>query len=264
MSSILVSNDDGITGPGLLPLKDALGAVGEVTVIVPDRQRSTSGHAKTMHKPLRIQKTNLTDGSSAYSSTGAPSDCVALAVLGFLPTIPDLVISGINLGANVGHDITYSGTLAAAFEGTISGIPSIAASLDTYEDGDFTYAARFVARLAREVLTRGLPRNVLLNVNVPNVPRREIAGVEITRLGKRLYHDELIRRKDPRGRDYYWIGGERPSGRADDEGTDIWALASNCVSITPIQLDMTEYGFAEDLRVWDVVRGAASAEPSQG
>jgi 5'-nucleotidase len=264
MSSILVSNDDGITGPGLLPLKQALAAVGEVTIIVPDRQRSASGHTKTMHKPLRIQETSLADGSFAYSSTGAPSDCVALAVLGFLPTMPDLVISGINLGANVGHDITYSGTLAAAFEGTISGIPSIAASLDTYEGGDFSYAARFVASLAREVLTRGLPKDVLLNVNVPNVPQEEIAGVKITRLGRRLYRDELIRRKDPRGRDYYWIGGERPSGRTDDEGTDIWALASNCVSITPIQLDMTDYEFVERLRTWDVVRGAPPAERPQG
>jgi 5'-nucleotidase len=264
MSSILVSNDDGIAGPGLVPLKHALGTVGEVTVIVPDRQRSASGHAKTMHKPLRMHEISLADGSFAYSSTGAPSDCVALAVLGFLPTVPDLVISGINLGANVGHDITYSGTLAAAFEGTISGIPSVAASLDTYEGGDFTFAARFVARLAQEVLTRGLPKNVLLNVNVPNVPQREIAGVEITRLGKRLYWDKLIRRKDPRGRDYYWIGGERPSGRADDEGTDIWALASNCVSITPIQLDMTDHGFVEELRGWNVARGATSDERSQG
>jgi 5'-nucleotidase len=264
MSTILVSNDDGITGPGLLPLKQALTAVGEVTVIVPDRQRSASGHAKTMHKPLRILETTLADGSLAYTSTGAPSDCVALAVLGFLTTMPDLVISGINLGANVGHDITYSGTLAAAFEATISGIPSIAASLDTYEGGDFSYAAQFVANLAQEVLTRGLPKNVLLNVNVPNVPQRDIAGVEITRLGRRLYRDELIKRKDPRGRDYYWIGGERPTGHTDDEGTDIWALASNCVSITPIQLDMTDYEFAEKLRAWDVVRGAASAERSQG
>jgi 5'-nucleotidase len=258
MSHILVSNDDGITGPGLLPLKQALDAIGEVTVVVPDRQRSASGHAKTMHKPLRIQKVNLADGSAAYSSTGAPSDCVALAVLGLLPTTPDIVISGINLGANVGHDITYSGTLAAAFEGTISDIPSIAASLDTYEGGDFTYAAHFVARLAVEVLTRGLPDNVLLNVNVPNVPQQEIAGAEVTRLGRRLYRDELIRRKDPRGRDYYWIGGKRPTGHAD-EGTDIWALASNRVSVTPIHLDMTDYRFAEELKAWDVVSEATSS-----
>jgi 5'-nucleotidase len=252
MTSILVSNDDSISGPGLLPLKHALDQVGEVTIIAPDRQWSHSGHSKTMHKPLRIQEISLADGSPAYSSSGSPADCIALAVLGFLPQLPDLVVSGINLGANVGQDITYSGTLAAAFEGTVSGIPSIAASLDSYEAGDFTYAAHFVARLAREVLTRGLPKAVLLNVNVPHVPEGEIAGVEITKLGSRLYRDELIRRKDPRGRDYYWIGGERPTGDPSIEGTDIWALASNRVSITPLHLDVTDHGFMDELKAWGI------------
>jgi 5'-nucleotidase len=250
MSKILVSNDDGVNSLGLFRLKQALDSVGTVTVIAPDRERTASGHAKTMHKPLRMVQVELADGSLAYSSSGSPSDCVALAVLGFLPELPDLVVSGINLGANVGHDITYSGTLAAAFEGTISGIPSIAASLATYEHGDFGQAARFVASLSREVLARGLPANVLLNVNVPSVPEDQIAGVEITRLGRRLYRDQLIKRKDPRGRDYYWIGGERPTGHAQDEGTDIWALARNCISVTPIHLDMTDHGFIEELRSW--------------
>jgi 5'-nucleotidase len=252
MTSILVSNDDGIHGPGLLPLKRALTRLGEVTIIAPDRQWSTSGHAKTMHKPLRIQQVTLPDGSLAYASSGAPSDCVALAVLGFLPTQPDLVISGINLGANVGQDITYSGTLAAAFEGTISGIPSIAASLNTYEEADFAYAASFVAKLARKVLDHGLPTNVLLNVNVPAVPREQIAGVEITRLGKRYYRDKLVRRKDPRGQPYYWIGGPRPTGDSGEEGTDFWALASHRVSVTPIQLDLTDRSFIEELKAWRI------------
>jgi 5'-nucleotidase len=253
MTSILVSNDDGIGGPGLLPLKQALDHLAEVTVIAPDRQWSASGHAKTMHKPLRIQQIAMADGSHAYSTSGAPSDCVALAVLGFLPKLPDLVVSGINLGANVGHDITYSGTLAAAFEGTLSGIPSIAASLDTYDDaGDFTYAADFAARLASEVISRGLPKGVLLNVNVPHIPREQIVGVEITRLGSRLYRDELVRRQDPRGRDYYWIGGERPTGDAGEQGTDIWALAAKRVSITPIHLDMTDQNFMEELKTWNL------------
>jgi 5'-nucleotidase len=250
MTRILVTNDDGIGGPGLLPLKQALSRVGEVTIIAPDRQWTASGHAKTMHKPLRVQEVALCDGSPAYSSSGAPSDCVALAVLGFLPQPPDLVVSGINQGGNVGHDITYSGTLAAAFEGTVSGIPSIAASLDTHEDGDFGPAAQFVASLAGQVLTRGLPKTILLNVNVPNVPGDQLEGVEITRLGQRLYRDQLIKRQDPRGRDYYWIGGPRPTGDVNEEGTDIWALASKRVSVTPIHLDMTDYGFIEDLKAW--------------
>lgn len=250
MKNILVSNDDGINSPGLFRLKQALDSVGEVTVIATDRDRTASGHTKTMHKPLRIKEVQFPDGSLAYSSSGATSDCVALAVLGFLPRLPDLVVSGINFGANVGHDITYSGTLAAAFEGTVSGIPSIAASLDTYEEGDFRYAARFVAHLAQEVMARGLPPNVLLNVNVPNVPEDEIAGVEITKLGRRLYRDQLIKRQDPRGRDYYWIGGERPTGVAEDEGTDIWALAGKRISVTPIHLDLTAHSFIKELRSW--------------
>ena len=252
MTSILVSNDDGIEGPGLLPLKQALERVGEVTLIAPDKQWTASGHAKTMHKPLRIREVTLTDGSLAYSSNGAPSDCVALAILGILPNLPDLVVSGINLGANVGSDITYSGTLAAAFEGTVFGIPSIAANLDTYDNGDFDYAAHFVTRLAAEVLARGLPQRTLLNVNVPNVPQDKIAGVEITRLGRRLYRDQLVKRKDPRGRDYYWIGGERPTGDTNQEGTDIWALAANRVSITPLHLDLTDRDFIEELKAWRI------------
>jgi 5'-nucleotidase len=255
MTDILVSNDDGINAAGLFHLKQALDHVGEVTVIAPDREWPTSGHAKTMHKPLRISEVSLPDGSLAYVSSGAPSDCIALAVLGFMSRVPELVVSGINLGANVGHDIRYSGTVAAAIEGTISGIPSIAASLDTYEDGDFRYAARFVAYLARLVLAHGLPRNVLLNVNVPSVASEEIAGVEITSLGRRVYRDELIRRQDPRGKSYYWIGGERPGGIAEDEGTDIWALARRRISITPIHLDMTDYELIEELRSWRIETG---------
>ncbi len=252
MNSILVSNDDGINAPGFLTLKQALDDVGEVTVIAPDRRWTASGHAKTMHKPLRINEETLPDGSLAYVSNGSPADCIALAVLGFVPRLPDLVVSGINLGANVGSDILYSGTVSAAVEGTISGIPSLAASLDTYEDGDFEYAAHFMASLAQEVLSRGLPRNVLLNVNVPSASGQEIAGVEITRLGQRLYRDKLLERRDPRGRPYYWIGGETPSGFAEDEGTDIWALARKCISITPIHLDMTDHRFAENLRDWGI------------
>jgi len=252
MTNILVSNDDGINSPGLFHLKQALDTVGEVTVMAPDREWTASGHAKTMHKPLRISEVKLPDGSPAYVSNGAPSDCITLAVLGILPQLPDLVVSGINLGANVGHDITYSGTVAAAIQGTISGIPSLAASLDTYEDGDFRYAARFVASLAQQVLVHGLPPNILLNANVPSVPPGDIAGVEITKLGRRLYRDELIRRQDPRGQDYYWIGGERPSGFDDDEGTDIWALARKRISITAIHLDMTDYQFIEELRGWKI------------
>lgn len=250
---ILVTNDDGIDSPGLLALKQALEEVGEVVVIAPDHNWSAAGHTKTMHKPLRVEEVKLADGSPAYASNGAPSDCVALGVLGFLERNPDLVVSGINEGPNLGHDITYSGTVAAAMEGVIAGIPSIAVSLADYEVGlenkTFFYAAQFVGRFVKTILAEGLRGDLLLNVNIPNLPREEIRGVEITRLGKRIYKDILIKRQDPRGRTYYWIGGEPPTGVAE-KGTDIWAIAEKRISITPIKLDMTEHGLMDRLKGW--------------
>jgi 5'-nucleotidase len=248
---ILVTNDDGVDAPGLLSLQQALQEVGEVTVFAPDHNWSAAGHTKTMHKPLRVDQATLSDGTSVYTTTGAPSDCVALVILGILDDQPDLVVSGINQGANVGRDITYSGTIAAAMEAVIFGIPALAVSLDSYESQDFAYAARFAARLVKLVLGHGLPSNTFLNVNVPAVPQEQIASVKITRLGQRVYRDKLVERQDPRGRNYYWIGGEPPTG-VPEEGTDIWALANNCVSITPLHLDMTEYQMIEELRRWEL------------
>jgi len=245
----LVTNDDGVNAPGLLILQKALREVGEVTVFAPDHNWSAAGHTKTMHKPLRVNQTTLPDGTMAYTSNGAPSDCVALAMLGILPRKPDLVVSGINQGANLGQDITYSGTVAAAMEAVIFGIPAIAVSLNSYESEDFAYAARFAVRLVELVLERGLPPSTFLNVNVPAVPQEKIAGIKITRLGKRVYSDALMERQDPRGQNYYWIGGEPPCGVAE-EGTDIWALANNYVSITPLHLDMTQYQMMEELKRW--------------
>jgi 5'-nucleotidase len=248
---ILITNDDGVDASGLLLLQEALQEVGEVTVFAPDHNWSAAGHTKTMHKPLRVNQTTLPDGTMAYTSNGAPSDCVALAVLGILPRKPDLVVSGINQGANLGQDITYSGTVAAAMEAVIFGMPAIAVSLDSYESEDFAYAARFATRLVKLVLEHGLPPTTFLNVNVPAVPQDEIAGIRITRLGRRVYRDALVKRQDPRGRSYYWIGGQPPRG-VDEEGTDIWALANNYVSVTPLHLDMTEYQMVEELRRWEL------------
>lgn len=246
---ILVTNDDGVDAPGLLALQQALQEIGEVTVFAPDHNWSAAGHTKTMHKPLRVSQATLPDGTLAYSTTGAPSDCVALVILGILDHQPDLVVSGVNQGANVGHDITYSGTIAAAMEAVIFGIPALAVSLDSYQSHDFAYAARFAARLVKLVLERGLPPNTFLNVNVPAVHQDEIADVKITRLGKRVYSDKLVERQDPRGRNYYWIGGEPPTG-VPEEGTDIWALANKYVSITPLHLDMTDCQMMEELGRW--------------
>lgn len=252
MSLILLTNDDGVNSPGLLALKQAMQAVGELVVFAPDHNWSAAGHGKTMHKPLRVHEAKLSDGSPALITNGGPADCVALAMLGVLPRQPDLVISGINLGANVAQDMTYSGTVAAALEGLISGIPAIAISLAIRDSGatDFLCAARFAATLARKVLESGR-NDVLLNVNVPAITGNEIVGVEITRLGKRIYRDVLVERQDPRGRKYYWIGGEPPMGVIED-GTDIAALAANKISVTPLQLDLTAHHMLNELRSWQL------------
>jgi len=247
---ILLTNDDGVDSPGLLALQQGLQGVGEIVVFAPDHNWSVAGHGKTMHKPLRVRQVKLADGSAALATNGRPSDCVALAVLGVLPRQPDLVISGINPNANVAQDMTYSGTVAGALEAHISGIPAIAISLATKEDSlpDFGGAARFAAILARRILANGR-KDLLLNVNVPALPWAEIAGVEVTRLGKRIYRDVLDAREDPRGQKYYWIGGEPPSG-VIEEGTDVAALAANKISVTPLQLDLTAYHMFDELQSW--------------
>lgn len=246
---ILVTNDDGIDSEGLIALKTALAAVGEVLVIAPDHNWSAAGHTKTMHKPLRVTRVAMLDGEYGYACDGTPSDCVALSMLGFGGDRPSLVVSGINKGANMGGDITYSGTVAAAMESVVSGVPGIAISLASYREWDFKIAAEFGARLAGRILQHGLEPDVLLNVNVPHVARHEINGVMVTRLGKRIYRDKLIERQDPFGRSYYWIGGEEPTGETE-EGTDIAALANNCISITPIHMDLTNYALIEKLKSW--------------
>ncbi len=247
---ILLTNDDGIDSPGLLALKQAVEEIGEVVVVAPDHNWSAAGHTKTMHKPLRVNHTTLADGSPAYTTTGTPSDCVTLALMGILQRPPDLVISGINNGHNLGQDLTYSGTVTAAMEAVIDGVPAVAVSFGARQ-GDFSYTARFAASLAALVLDKGLPSGILLNVNVPALPPEKVRGVEITRLGKRVYRDSLVERTDPYGRAYYWIGGDPPSGVAE-EGTDIWAIANDCISITPIHLDMTEYRALEELKGWQI------------
>lgn len=246
---ILVTNDDGVHSPGLFALKQALEAVGEVTVFAPDRNWSAAGHSKTMHKPLRIYRAALSDGSQAYTTNGAPSDCVGLALLGAIPARPDLVVSGINQGANLGHDITYSGTVAGAMEAVVFGIPAIAVSLDAREWSDFRAVTAVVTALARLILDHGLPPNTLLNVNAPPLPSDAVRGPVVTRLGQRVYRDVLIERIDPKGQPYYWIGGEPPTGIVED-GTDFGAVANGYISVTPLSMDMTAVSFQETLRGW--------------
>jgi 5'-nucleotidase len=251
VAHILVTNDDGVDAAGLMSLTQALRDLGKVTVLAPDKNWSASGHVKTMHRPLRVRQMRLADGTPALAADGAPSDCVALAVLGLVAEPVDLVVSGINPHANVGHDVTYSGTVTAAMEAAISGLAGMAVSLDSGENAvderDYSVAAGVARDLASRVLVEGLPAGVLLNVNVPD---RELKGIRITRQGLRVYRDALVKREDPRGRPYYWIGGEAPTG-VEDEGTDFWALANGYVSITPLQLDLTAHVLIDAFRGWE-------------
>jgi 5'-nucleotidase len=234
---ILVCNDDGIYAAGLRALEEALQPLGEVWVVAPDREQSATSHSLNLHRPLRVEEV----GARRLAVDGTPTDCVNLAVNGILPARPALVVSGINHGGNLGDDITYSGTVSAAMEGTLLGVPSFAISLVTRErGGDFGAAARFAARLATVVLELGLPRDTLLNVNVPSLPPSELRGYAVTRQGRRRYGDAIVEKVDPRGKKYYWIGGD-DLGFVAEEGTDCSATASGYISVTPLHLDLTNY-----------------------
>ena len=251
---ILVTNDDGVQAPGLLRLAQELRSLGRVTVFAPDHNWSASGHVKTMHRPLRVHEEILADGSTALSTDGAPSDSVALALLGVVKEKIDLVVSGINPHENIGHDVTYSGTVTAAMEAVIGGVPGMAVSLHAPDDFhgtlDYSMAARVGRRVAARLLAGGLPPGVFLNVNVPYLKETEIKGFMVTRQGLRLYRDALDPRIDPRGRPYYWIGGQVPTG-VDEAGTDFGALKAGYVSITPMQLDLTALQALEEMKEWD-------------
>ena len=257
MTRILVTNDDGVTSPGLLALANEMRQLGEVTILAPDRNWSASGHVKTMHRPLRVKEVMLDGGITALASDGAPSDCVALALLGLVEQKIDLVVSGINPNANIGHDVTYSGTVTAAMEGVISGIPGVAVSLDSPDNHlgllDYGPAARAACKITAALMANGFPKETVVNINVPYLPEEEIKGIQITRQGLRVYRDELLKREDPRGKNYYWIGGQAPIG-VEEDGTDYGAMKSGYVSLTPIQLDLTAYQAMDGLKTinWEM------------
>jgi len=250
---ILVTNDDGVQAPGLLALAQEMRKLGQVIVFAPDHNWSASGHVKTMDRPLRVRETTLADGSAAFTSDGAPSDCVALPLLGFVKEEIELVVSGINPNANIGHDVTYSGTVTAAMEAVISGVRGIAVSLHSPEGFkgqlDYSTAAVVARRVAEKTISDDLPEGVVLNINVPYLKENELKGTMITRQGLRVYRDALDQRIDPRGKPYYWIGGEAPTG-VDEPGTDFGALTEGYVSITPLQLDLTNYKAMDFLKKW--------------
>jgi 5'-nucleotidase len=251
---ILVTNDDGIQAPGLIALAQAMKPLGKVTVFAPDRNWSASGHVKTLERPIRVTETMLPDGTSAFMSDGAPSDCVALPLLGFVDKV-DLVVSGINPFSNIGHDVTYSGTVTAAMEAVIAGVPGVAFSLASQDKPantptDYGPAGQIAEAVVKKVLEGGLLEGVVFNVNIPYLSVETMKGIMITRQGLRVYRDALDRRVDPRGRPYYWIGGEAPTG-VNEEGTDVGALAAGYVSVTPLQLDLTNYKAMDVLKSWE-------------
>jgi 5'-nucleotidase len=224
-----------------------------VSILAPDRNWSASGHVKTIDRPLRVREVQLADGSLAWAADGAPSDCVALAINGFLADKVDVVVSGINPYANLGHDVTYSGTVTCAMESAIWGVPAVAVSVDSPDNhlGSVEYAPAtdYARRIVREVLKNGLPAETLLNVNVPYLAADLIKGIQITRQGLRVYHDKVDKRIDPRNRPYYWVIGDIPTG-VSERGTDIGALGEGYVSVTPVQLDLTAYRFLSELNAW--------------
>jgi 5'-nucleotidase len=242
---ILLSNDDGYFAPGLAHLADALADLGEVTVVAPERDRSGASNSLTLDRPLAVRRS----ANGFLFVNGTPTDCVHLAVTGLLEEVPDIVVSGINLGANMGDDTIYSGTVAAATEGFLLGIPSIALSLTSKAGRHFPTAARIARDLVRRFQTQPVEHPVLLNVNVPDMPFEALAGVEITRLGKRHKAEGVVKVENPRGEMMYWIGA---AGAAQDAGpgTDFHAVAANSVSVTPLQIDLTHSHQISYIKDW--------------
>jgi 5'-nucleotidase len=244
---ILVTNDDGITAPGLHALCVALAELGEVTIVAPDAEQSAVGHAITTMTPLRIKKVPLEGGTFGYAVNGTPADCVRLAILTICPTPPDLVVSGINLGPNTATNVIYSGTVSAATEARILRIPSIAVSLATFKDPIWETPAAFARQIAGDVLANGLPDKVLLNINVPNIPLAKVKGIRVTRQGNSGYNERYEMRSDPRNVPYYWQAGTYRMTDVDEE-TDARAVDEGYVSVTPVSFDLTAHEFLTDFR----------------
>jgi 5'-nucleotidase len=236
VGNILVTNDDGVHSQGVIALFRAVKSLGDAYIIAPDRERSAAGHSLTLHRPLKVEEIR----DHVFSINGTPTDCVTLGINKVLPEKPFLVVSGINKGANLGDDITYSGTVSAAIEGTIFGIPSLAFSLTNGKHYHFDTASFYVLKIVSLVLDHSLPYDTLLNVNIPNLPRDEIRGMKITRQGKRVYNNSIQETYNPWGEKHYWIGGGKPYWERGED-TDIDAVNANYISVTPIHLDLTNY-----------------------
>lgn len=243
--NILITNDDGIHAQGLSVLKVALSDIARVMVIAPDRERSATGHSLTLTHPVRVEEI----GEDLFVTDGTPADCVNIGVMGLISVKPDMIVSGINPAPNLGDDVTYSGTVAAAMEGTLLGIPSFAVSINGSNNLYLESAGMVAVKIAQLIEKHGLPEGTFLNVNVPNLPFEKINGMVITKQGKRAYREELLKRVDPRGKIYYWIGSK---GIIDsqEQGTDVHAIAGDMISITPLHLDLTNYAAIQCLENW--------------
>jgi len=242
---ILLSNDDGYFAPGLESLATALSAIADIVVVAPERDRSGASNSLTLDRPLSLHRSHR----GFFYVNGTPTDCVHLAVTGMLDPLPDMVVSGINDGANMGDDTIYSGTVAAATEGFLLGIPAIAISLARFSEGNFSTAARIAAELVQRYQRDKLHGTVLLNVNVPDVPYEELQGMEVTRLGRRHKAEPVVKSQSPRGETVYWVGAAGPVQDAG-EGTDFFAIQRNRVSVTPLQIDLTRYGQMDSVKMW--------------
>jgi len=242
---ILLSNDDGYFAPGIANLAEILSGIADVTVVAPERDRSGASNSLTLDRPLSLHKSH----NGFYYVNGTPTDCVHLAVTGMLDMLPDMVISGINDGANMGDDTIYSGTVAAATEGFLLGLPSIAVSLVSVSRGNFSTAGKVVLNLVKRFIDNRFHVPILLNINVPDIPYEQLQGVDVTRLGRRHKAESVIKSKTPRGETVYWVGA---AGAAQDagEGTDFYALQNNRVSITPLQIDLTRYDQIGYIKNW--------------
>jgi 5'-nucleotidase len=243
---ILVTNDDSIRSKGIIVLAKVLQEIGDVFVVAPDSEKSAVAHSLTLHRPLRVEKIK----KNFYAVDGTPADCIHLGVNTILPKRPQLIVSGINKGGNLGDDIIYSGTVSAAFEGTLLGIPSFAISLVSRSHFKFDVAAQFALKVARYIIRRGLPKDTFLNINVPNLDEKEIKSYKITQQGRWIHDGNgVIEKMDPRGRKYYWIGGGKlifDKGR----NTDMEAVSKSHISITPLNLDLTNYSSIQKLKKW--------------
>jgi len=248
---ILLTNDDGIQAAGLWALYERFAPSHRITVVAPDRERSAIGHAITLHAPIRADVVSMNGAKRAYAVDGTPADCIKLAVAELVAHEPDLVISGINPGANVGVNINYSGTLAAAREATLYGIPAMAVSIQGKSPSYYDDAAVFIEKLIDEIDQKGLPRGTLLNVNVPDLPRERLKGIRLSRQGDEHFKESLEKRLDPRQRPYYWYGAytTEPAGDGD---VDAVVLADDYISITPLRCDATDYDHLDTLKSWNI------------